>query len=180
MSVSQHTLRVFEQALDLDAAQREAFLASACGTDAGLRAEVDALLAADAAAGAFLSQPLSAPSGRSGERLGAWRLTQLIGSGGMGSVDRAERADGAFAKPVAIKLLLFDAGDLRTRFALEQRILGALSHPNIATLLDAGQDANGAPYLVMEFVAGETITLLCSSACTRESRCHRSVLKQLI
>ncbi len=54
--------------------------------------------------------------------------------------------------------MLFDAGDLRTRFALEQRILGAFSHPNIASLLDVGNDDNGAPFLVMEFVQGQPLT----------------------
>ena len=150
-------LRLFEQALALDDASRCAFLDGQCGADNALRAEVQTLLDADAAAGNFLSEPLRSHGDRSGERLGAYRLLELVGSGGMGSVYRAERADGAYEKQVAIKLLLFDAGDLRTRFALEQRILGALSHPNIASLLDVGQDANGAPYLVMEYVHGEPI-----------------------
>jgi eukaryotic-like serine/threonine-protein kinase len=159
MSSTQRTLNLFEQALAFEAAsQRAAFLERECAGEPALLAEVRALLDADAAAGNFLAQPLSAASGRSGERLGAYRLTRLIGNGGMGSVYCAERADGAFAKPVAIKLLLFDAGDLRTRFALEQRILGGLSHPNIASLIDVGNDANGAPYLVMEYVEGSTIT----------------------
>src|SRR5262249_16542798 len=139
-------------------AERTAFLARECAADPVLRAEVDALLAADAAAGDFLEAPLAGSADRSGERLGAYRLVQLIGSGGMGSGYRARRADGGHGKPGGIKLLLFDAGDLRTRFALEQRILGALSHPNIASLLDVGQDRNGAPYLVMEYVEGRPIT----------------------
>jgi serine/threonine protein kinase len=155
---SQRTLRLFENALALEGAERTAFLERECAGDAALRAEVQALLDADAAAGDFLAQPLAASHGRSGERLGVYRLTRLIGNGGMGTVYCAERADGAYAKPVAIKLLLFDAGDLRTRFALEQRILGGLSHPNIASLLDVGQDTNGAPYLVMEYVEGNAIT----------------------
>lgn len=83
---------------------------------------------------------------------------ELIGSGGMGSVYRAERADKAYTKPVAIKLLSINASDLRKRFALEQRILGALTHPNIAALLDVGTDAGGVPYLVMEYVDGQPIT----------------------
>jgi serine/threonine-protein kinase len=157
MSDPARTLRLFEQAVMLDGDARREFLDRECGADGALRADIQGLLDADAAAGDFLTQPLRGNRDRSGERLGAYRLTGLIGSGGMGSVYRAERADGAFAKPVAIKLLLFDAGDLRRRFALEQRILGTLSHPNIATLLDVGEDANGAPYLVMEYVEGDAI-----------------------
>ena len=159
MNTVQRALDVLEQVLELGPAERAAFLDRCCDGDPTLRAEVEGLLAADTAAGDFLGRPFAAPShDRSGERLGAYRLVQLIGSGGMGSVYRAERADGAFEKPVAIKLLLFDAGDLRARFALEQRILGALSHPNIASLLDVGQDAHHAPYLVMEYVEGRPIT----------------------
>ncbi len=160
MTDARHTLEVFERALALEGEDRASFVARECGNDGRLRDEVLALLKADADAvsSAFLAQPIQAISDRSGERMGPYRLVQLIGHGGMGSVYRGERADGAFAKPVAIKLVLFDAGDLRERFALEQRILGSFSHPNIASLLDVGSDGNGAPYLVMEFVQGEPIT----------------------
>ena len=157
MTRGHRALDLFKQALPLDLAERSAFLERACAGDDGLRGEVDALLTADAAAGDFLAEPLAQRRDRSGERLGPYRLTHHVGSGGMGSVYRAERVDGVFSRPVAIKLLLFDAGDLRQRFALEQRILGALDHPNIARLLDVGGDATGAPYLVMEFVEGRPI-----------------------
>ena len=158
MTDALRTMALFERAVELDADARVAFLTRECGGDEQLRDEVDALLRADAASGDFLTRPLNTTGDRSGERLGVYRLVKLIGSGGMGSVYRGERADGAFAKPVAIKLVLFDAGDLRTRFALEQRILGAFSHPNIASLLDVGTDGKGAPYLVMEYVEGRAIT----------------------
>jgi serine/threonine-protein kinase len=123
-----------------------------------LRQDVQHLLEADARANDFLGAPLVVESDRSGERLGAWQLQKLLGSGGMGSVYLAARADGTYEKFVAIKFLLFDAGNLRRRFALEQRILGAMTHPNIAALLDVGTDARGAPYFVMEFVDGVPIT----------------------
>jgi tetratricopeptide (TPR) repeat protein/tRNA A-37 threonylcarbamoyl transferase component Bud32 len=151
-------MELFEQALEQAPAQRAEFLDQRCGGITSLRHEIDALLAADAASDGFLARPLNARDDRSGERLGAYRLIQLIGSGGMGSVYRAERADKAYAKPVAIKLLLIDAKDLRTRFALEQRILGGITHPNIASLLDIGTGDHGAPYLVMEYVEGQPIT----------------------
>ncbi len=151
-------MQLFTESLALEGPERLSFLDRECGNDETLREEIETLFRADAAAGSFLERPMAPTNNRSGERLGAYRLIGLIGSGGMGSVYRAERADGAFAKPVAIKLLTYDAGDLRLRFAQEQRILGALSHPNIANLLDVGVDSNGAPYLVMEHVHGLSIT----------------------
>ena len=160
MTDAKRTMEVFERALALEEEERASFLAVECADDEGLRHEVGALLRADisAASSDFLAIPLQPVGDRSGERLGAYRLVELIGSGGMGSVYRGERADGAYTKSVAIKLVLFDAGDLRARFALEQRILGAFSHPNIASLLDVGNDDNGAPFLVMEFVHGQPLT----------------------
>ena len=155
-------LDLFDRAVALDPAARAALLAAECGDDAALRREVDELVDADAQARDFLAVPLSVcdagSADRSGEQLGAYRLVALVGMGGMGSVYRAQRADGAFDKPVAIKLLTFDAGDLRARFAREQRILGNLDHAHIARLLDVGRDVNGAPFFVMEYVDGEPIT----------------------
>jgi eukaryotic-like serine/threonine-protein kinase len=155
---SQRALQLFDEAVLLDPPLRAQWLDSACGVDTPVRREVEQLLEADRRANDFLATPLSDSSDRSGEVLGVWKLDRLIGSGGMGSVYRARRSDGAYDKFVAIKFLLFDAGDLRRRFALEQRILGALTHPNIAALLDVGRDAHGAPYLVMEYVDGVPIT----------------------
>jgi eukaryotic-like serine/threonine-protein kinase len=158
MKDAQRALQLFDESVVLDRSEREAWLDAACGADTALRREVEQLLEADALANDFLVAPLLDTSDRCGELLGVWKLDRLIGSGGMGSVYRAHRADGAYDKSVAIKFLLFDAGDLRRRFALEQRILGALTHPNISALLDAGRDNNGAPYLVMEYVNGTPIT----------------------
>jgi serine/threonine-protein kinase len=163
VSDARRALGLFDRAIALDASARAPWLDAECGEDAALRREVEALLDADRRANDFLSEPLAGIAvdepDRCGELVGVWKLERLIGSGGMGSVYRARRADGAYDKFVAIKFLLFDAGDLRRRFALEQRILGALTHPNIAALLDVGRDANGAPYLVMEYVDGSPITV---------------------
>ena len=158
MNDSRRALDLFDEAVALDESARAQWLDATCGNDTPLRREVDELLAADRRANNFLAEPLADAEDRSGEHVGVWQLDRLIGSGGMGSVYRARRADGAYDKFVAIKFLLFDAGELRRRFALEQRILGALTHPNIAALLDIGRDTNGAPYLVMEYVDGSPIT----------------------
>ncbi|MFT3791300.1 MAG: serine/threonine-protein kinase [Rudaea sp.] len=162
MTDSRRALALFDRVVALDAPSRAALLDAECGGDETLRREVEELVGADGRARDFLCDPLvvgdAAPGDRSDELLGAYRLVALVGSGGMGSVYRAQRADGAFDKPVAIKLLVFDAGDLRARFAREQRILGNLDHAHIARLLDVGRDANGAPFLVMEYVDGVPIT----------------------
>jgi len=152
-------LELFDECVLLDPDDRPVWLDHACNGDAQLRVEVEQLLEADRRANDFLGSPLPADtSDRKGERIGAWRLDALIGVGGMGSVYRAVRADEAYQRTVAIKFLLFDAGDLRRRFTLEQRILGTLTHPYIAALLDVGKDIHGAPYLVMEYIDGVPIT----------------------
>ncbi|ESQ92922.1 hypothetical protein ABAC460_01355 [Asticcacaulis sp. AC460] len=90
------------------------------------------------------------------ERIGAYRITGLIGRGGMGSVYRGERATGDFAHTVAIKVI--KAGllseSLVERFRRERQTLASLSHPNIARLYDGGETDGGAPYIVMEWVDG--------------------------
>ncbi|MEO8673827.1 MAG: serine/threonine-protein kinase, partial [Tahibacter sp.] len=153
------TRRLFEHALQRPVAGRTVFLDAECAGKPELRAEIDALLAAQASAESPSDTSLIASGDRSGETLGPYRLLALIGSGGMGQVYRAERADKAYTKIVAIKLLLIDASELRARFALEQRILGGVSHPNIASLIDIGTDDRGAPFLVMEYVEGRTLTV---------------------
>jgi serine/threonine-protein kinase len=154
-----NALALFDQCLLLDPADWSAWLDRACSGDAHLRFEVEQLLEADRRANDFLGTPLAQEtSDRSGERIGPWRLDALVGIGGMGSVYRAVRADDAYERTVAIKFLLFDAGDLRRRFTLEQHILGTLTHPHIAALFDVGKDSHGAPYLVMEYIDGVPIT----------------------
>jgi serine/threonine protein kinase len=90
---------------------------------------------------------------------GPYLLGDLLGRGGMGAVHLAERIDGEIKQRVAVKLLRpgADYPALRQRFLTERQILATLSHPNIARLLDAGHREDGQPYLVMEFVSGQTI-----------------------
>ncbi len=94
-----------------------------------------------------------------GRMAGAYRIIARIGSGGMGTVYRAERNDGEFRREVAVKFLtpLAAGEESWRRFQMEKQILAKLRHPNIAQLLDAGLDENGTPFLVMEYVAGEPI-----------------------
>ncbi|MGB3544035.1 MAG: serine/threonine-protein kinase, partial [Rubrivirga sp.] len=132
--------------------------------DATLRAEVEALLAADRSAPtedridlASAAELISDDPPVVGERVGPWRVVRELGRGGMGRVDLVERADGAYDQRAALKRLGLVAPSRVKRFLRERQILASLRHPGIARLLDGGVEGE-APYLVMEYVEGEPIT----------------------
>ncbi len=95
----------------------------------------------------------------SGERqIGPYRILRELGSGGMGTVLLAERADGLYAQHVAIKLIRgFPTEEVKRRLRLERQILAQLDHPNIARLLDGGETNDGQPYVVMDFIDGVSV-----------------------
>ena len=102
-------------------------------------------------------------SGLAGQVLGVYTLVSQIGHGGMGTVWLAERNDGRFERRVAVKVLniaLMGKGG-EERFKREGRILGGLTHPHIAELIDAGVSLTGQPFLVLEYVEGEHIDRYC-------------------
>jgi tetratricopeptide (TPR) repeat protein len=153
---------------------RAGFLDVACGDDLALRREVESLLAAHDAASDFIEQPAEVPAEAlvgldqpaaipPGASVGPYRIARLLGTGGMGSVYLADRADEAFRRQAAIKVVTSPAArpELVERFLTERRILAALDHPNIARLLDAGATDDGRPYIVMEYVDGERIDEYC-------------------
>ncbi len=179
--------RLFDRALELPAEEREAFVVAECGDDLELRAELRTLLATHEESTSFLTEPpllprgglnaladeVDAPSARVGERIGAWRVIEEIGRGGMATVYRAERVDCEFEQEGALKLLRrgLDTDDLVGRFRAERQILSSLDHPNIAGLLDGGATSDGRPYLVMERVDGVQVTEWCDDrGCTVEER----------
>lgn len=115
-------------------------------------------------AGALLDMPAASvpPADYAGRGFGPWRAIEEIGRGGMAVVLRGERADGQFEKEVAIKLLPRAGSEAeKERLLAEMRILARLEHANIARLIDGGIDADGTPYLVMEYVHGVPITDYC-------------------
>ncbi len=150
---------LFESALQRPPAERQAHVAAANVAPA-VRDEVLSLLAhADTAAGPGVDLDGAAthlPVNRAGQRCGAWRLRRLLGSGGMGEVWEAERADGQYDGLAAVKLLRQgrDGAAVLARFARERAALARLNHPHIARLLDAGATADGQPYVVLEKVDG--------------------------
>lgn len=96
-----------------------------------------------------------------GQSIGPYQVTEKISQGGMGVVYRARRADGRFEREVAIKFIIGAlTKDIRRRFAREMRVLAALQHPNLVLLYDAGEFGAEVPYIVMEYVAGETLQAL--------------------
>jgi tetratricopeptide (TPR) repeat protein/tRNA A-37 threonylcarbamoyl transferase component Bud32 len=162
------------EALELPAAERAAFVERAAGSDAELRGELLALLAAadhsrsplDDGPADLALQALEARSAEAwiGRALGAYRLLAPLGAGGMGQVYRAERADGQYQRQVAVKLMLpgLDRAAALQRFQSERQILASLDHPNLARLLDAGMSDEGVPYFVMELIDGEPIDAYCT------------------
>ncbi|HWT15265.1 MAG TPA: serine/threonine-protein kinase [Patescibacteria group bacterium] len=163
-------LREFERVAELEGEAQAAALADLAQESTWLAGEVRALLAADAESGVLdrdgpmadvvAASEAHAALDRSGQTVGAYRLLERVGRGGMGDVYRAERSNAEFRQTVAIKLLRrgLDSADLLARFAQERRILARLDHPGIARLVDGGSDQDGTPYLAMEFVAGEPLT----------------------
>ncbi|MFN7939254.1 MAG: protein kinase [Bryobacteraceae bacterium] len=152
-------------ALEREGAARRAFLDEQCSDDAELRKEVEELLAAATRTDDFLEEPLFhvseivAPAGMTGKRIGAYRVVQLIGHGGMGAVYLAEREDGEFTRQAAMKIIRpgLDSEELLRGFRRERQILASLAHPNIAMLLDGGTMDDGAPYFVMEYIKGQPV-----------------------
>ena len=98
-----------------------------------------------------------------GQRLGPYRIMRKLGSGGMGDVYLAERADEEYQQRVAIKLVRAGAftPQIQGRLRTERQILARLQHANIARLLDGGRAPDGTPYLVMEYIEGEPIDVYC-------------------
>ncbi|MBO9717947.1 MAG: protein kinase [Pseudoxanthomonas sp.] len=152
--------------LELEPAQRDAHLGSLRTQDPQLAAELERLIALDHANPGFIATPATGRpvhEDHDGMRVGPWRLQRKLGEGGMGQVWLAGRADGAYARDVALKLLRNDwAGpSLQPRFARERDILARLRHPHIARLLDAGLDEQGRPWLALDYVDGEPVTVWC-------------------
>ena len=151
--------RALDEVIDLAPSSRATRMAA---WPAPLQREVASLLEAHDRAGDFLADRRSPESHplQPGDVLGAWRVVDLIGQGGMGAVYRAVRDDGQFEMTAAIKVIATGllTHDAAARFREERQILASLDHSSIARLLDGGVDSTGRPFLVMELVEGVPIT----------------------
>jgi serine/threonine protein kinase/Flp pilus assembly protein TadD len=166
-----------------DGAPREAFLEQACGGDAELRREVDALLASDHAAGSFLELPDDVAAGgeaggqyvalseKPGTRIGRFELLEKIGEGGFGVVFKARQVE-PVRRLVALKVIRLgmDTPQVVARFEAERQALALMDHPHVARVFDGGATDAGRPYFVMELVDGAPITQYCDE--------HRLTLRQ--
>ncbi|MCA9051087.1 MAG: serine/threonine protein kinase, partial [Planctomycetaceae bacterium] len=171
---------LFLHALKLtDAEQQRAFLQKECGDDAERQRRVTALLRAYDDAGSFLETPAIGPrptddvslsflkpSPKDGVlgTIGPYEVLDVVGRGGMGVVLRA--VDPKLNRIVAVKILLPVLAanpNSRRRFLREAQAAAAISHPHVVTIHavdDSHEDTAGKfvpPYLVMEFVAGQSL-----------------------
>ena len=160
--------QLFDAVMEQPAAQRPSYLAEAGHGDTALRDEVQRLLAASDGRTELFERPVIVREGPGplerweGRRLGPYQILRELGEGGMGIVYLARRADGAFQKEVAIKIVRQElaTSQFLERFQRERDILAKLEHPNIARLLDGGTEP---AFLAMEYVKGEPLLTFADS-----------------
>src|SRR6266487_2150052 len=156
--------RLYHAALERPAGERGAFLRDECGDDSELREEVESLLGQASATKGFLNDPAVGAVARLmtdehgtliGRQIGIYRVTSLLGAGGMGEVYRAR--DTQLGRDVAIKVLragVTVSPQMLERFEREARAASALNHPNICTIYGVGTDPS---FIAMELLEGETL-----------------------
>jgi serine/threonine-protein kinase len=164
-----YLLPLLDQAMDLCGADRDTLLVQLDREQSEVARSLRALLEelAEVKASHFLEgTPVHvADESLRGQAVGAYTIESLIGRGGMGEVWRAHRSDGRFERKVAVKLIHAWILSKRAaeRFEQEGRVLARLTHPNIATLMDAGVTADNRPYIVLEYIEGESIDCYCDT-----------------
>jgi serine/threonine protein kinase/Flp pilus assembly protein TadD len=162
---------IFLAAVEKAPADRAVYLDAACGSDAELRAQVEALVRSHEEAGSLLEQPLFRPgptvdeptaAAHPGAVIGPYKLIEQIGEGGMGAVWMAQQQE-PVKRLVAVKLIKagMDSRQVIARFEAERQALALMDHPNIAKVLDGGTAGSGRPYFVMDLVKGVPITKYC-------------------
>jgi serine/threonine protein kinase len=170
--------KLLDEAIELPVNERAAWLDRLAAEHAYLKPHLAELLAANARGDTELPDwpqytgrrtgtgDTASDMFKTGETFGPYRLLRRIGEGGMGSVWLAESTDSAVKLPVALKLprlgTQVTSGYLKERFERERVILGALNHPNIARLFEAGIAKNGQPFLALEYINGETLIAHCN------------------
>lgn len=177
---------IFEEALKIDdPARRAAYLKNICGDNEALRSRLEGLLSAAGEAERFFDESRSAldtllpvgskeaagaagtaPGGDAsliGQHIGRYKLLEVLGVGGWGSVYLAEQSEPVHRR-VALKIIRggMETSAIVARFETERQALAMMDHPSIARVFDAGSTDRGLPYFVMELVQGEKITEYCN------------------
>ena len=161
---------IFQSAVDRPLSERSEYIRQACGDDQQLQSEVASLLENDSndtqtlrsmVAGDLKEVVEASSFSETGLQVGPYRLVRNIDSGGMGVVYLAVRSDDQYFQIVAIKTIRkgLESPALVQRFRRERQILATLNHPNIGSILDGGELQDGRPFIVMEYVEGQPITL---------------------
>jgi len=158
----EEAMHIFDEALNCNTLERDSFLELACGGNAGLLHEVQALLAADNTEGHALDMgifsriELAEP--KPGDEIDGWHLIRELGRGGMGVVFLGARGD----QYGAVKVLKSNVSvQVSVNFEEEGRILDELNHPNVPKLLGRGKTEQGLPYLVMDYIEGQSLDVWC-------------------
>jgi eukaryotic-like serine/threonine-protein kinase len=161
---------IFLRAIEIESVpDRVAFVDAACGGDPVVRAAVEGLLAAHERPAPLLDAPdaiqttVDAPAAEpAGTTVGPYKLVEVIGEGGMGTVYLAQQQE-PVRRIVALKVIKagMDSKQVLARFEAERQALALMDHPNIAKVLDAGATADGRPFFAMELVKGVPITDFC-------------------
>lgn len=153
--------RVFDGALACDPAERNAFLASACGNDQSLRREVETLLAAHRHAASFLEFPASSvldiplvPREVLASRVGPYRIERVLGRGSMGVVYAGRHEETGLR--AAVKTVEAPKADKLLQIRREIRALARLRHPGVVRILDHGAE-HGRPWYAMELLEHPTL-----------------------
>ncbi|MBK8978544.1 MAG: tetratricopeptide repeat protein [Planctomycetes bacterium] len=156
--------QVFDAVVDRAPVERERELVVACGGNAALRRCVEELLRDhDDAQASFPEAP--ATGERPGDHIGPYKLLEVIGEGGFGTVWMAEQQS-PIRRKVALKVVKWgmDTRQVVARFEAERQALALMDHPHIAKVFDGGATATGRPYFAMELVRGVPITQYCDEA----------------
>ncbi len=161
---------IFSSALEMDTAERDAYVREACGTDLSLLSEVRSLLEAGNDAGQFISKPIVGnfvsdfadhrDALAAGNSIGHYKIERAIGSGGMGEVYLA--TDTNLGRKIALKTLppsLANDPSFLRRFRNEAQAAASINHPNVATVYSV-EDIDGLRFITMEYVDGKTLDRL--------------------
>lgn len=157
--LQQRVRAIFDAAAEMDADSQQEFVTREAAGDPAVVSNVLRLLRAARSSDRFLRNPLAQRTDHNrlvGMELGPYRIERQLGAGGMGVVYRAARADDAYKRVVALKVIRpeFKAREMIERFEHERKLLARLDHPNIARIVDGGTMPDGRPYFVMDMVEG--------------------------